>query len=269
MNQKPRPNSKQADGQSVDVLEPWDLSRTYTLVETVFGREQRAVVYPCLRSIVDRQNFARYHYIETERLLKRFQQKYLNGRHLLEVVHGGDERGSMAFERLMVKAGAHVTACIQAMHAVPDILASGVYFAVGLNRQQDALPDRRINIANVTHRLKREPGCADLAALLENVSSGDEYEHVAAVSNLSKHRTVIRASLNQDETGTRERLHEFHIMSFEKPTDRGVKHYPSISLADLVVHEFSRVSRLVIKIGHKIDETLELNVHQTEAPSRR
>ena len=257
MNQKPEPNSRQADGQSVDVIEPWDLSRTDALVETVFGREQREIVHACLRSIVDRQKFAQYHYLETERLLKGFQQKYLNGRHLLEVVHGGDERGSIAFERLMIKAGAHVTACIQAMHAIPDILASGVYLALGLNRRQDALPDRRVNITSVTHRLKSEPGCADLAVLLEEVSSGHEYEHVAAVSNLSKHRTVIRASLSQDETGTRERPHEFHIMSFDKPTDGGMKHYPSISLADLVVDEFSRVGLLILKIGHKIDEVLE------------
>lgn len=201
--------------------------------------------------------FARYHYQETERLLKDFQRKYLNDRHLLEVVHGDDESASMAFERLMVRVGAHVTACIQAMHAVPDILASGVYLALGLDRRQDALVDRRINIWNVTQRLKRDADYADLAALLEEVSSGGKYEHVAAVSNLSKHRTVIRASLNQDMTGTRERLHEFHITSFEKPTKDGVKCYPTTSLADLVAAEFSRVSILVLKIGHKIDEVLE------------
>jgi hypothetical protein len=241
-----------------DQKQSWDLSRTNKLVEKVFGREQHVIVQPCLRSIVDRQNFAQYHYAETNHLLKDFEQRYLQDRYLLEVIHGLDEAASLDFERLMIKAGAHVTACIQAMHAIPDILASGVYLALGLNLEQDALPDRKVNITTVTQRVKRERDCCDLAALLKEVSSGATYEHIAAVSNLSKHRTVIRASLSMDMTGTREKLHEFHITSFTKPTASAVKNYPSVPLSDLFEDEYLRVGRLVIRVGSKLDEVLKL-----------
>lgn len=257
MSQKTELNLRQAV-QPLDPIEPWDLNRTNSLVERAFGREQRGIVHPCLRSIVDRQNFARYHYSEADRLLKVFRRKHLSNQHLLVAIHGGNEGSRIAFENLMIKAGAHVTACIQAMHAIPDILASGVYFALGLNRSPDALPDRSVNIASVTNHIIREPGYVDLAVLLEEVRAGDGYEHISAISNLSKHRTVIRHSLNQDMTGTRGELHEFQITSFEKATKGGVKHYPTISLADLLTPEFFRVGGLVVRIGHKIDEVLEL-----------
>jgi hypothetical protein len=260
MSQKSQPNLRQPSVQPLDPIEPWDLNKTNGLVERVFGREQRAIVHPCLRSIVDRQYFARYHYGEADRLLKAFQRKHLSNQHLLVAIHGGNESSRIAFENLMIKAGAHVTACIQAMHAIPDILASGVYFALGLNRSPDALSDRSVNIANVTNHIMREPSYVNLAVLLDEVRTGSGYEHVSAISNLSKHRTVIRHSLNQDMTGTRKELHEFQITSFEKATKGGGKHYPAISLADLLTPEFFRVGGLVVRIGHKIDEVLELKI---------
>lgn len=260
MSQKSEPNLRQPSVQPSDPIEPWDLNKTNRLVERAFGREQRAIVHPCLRSIVDRQNFARYHYSEADRLLKAFRRKHLSNQHLLVAIRGGNESSRIAFENLMIKAGAHVTACIQAMHAIPDILASGVYFALGLNRLPDALPDRSVNIANVTNHIMRELGYVDLAVLLDEVRAGSGYEHVSAISNLSKHRTVIRHSLNQDMTGTRVELHEFQITSFEKATKGGGKHYPTISLADLLAPEFFRVGGLVVRIGHKIDEILELKI---------
>jgi len=258
MSQPSGSNSNQANVHLVELVEPWDLSRTNSLVEKLFGREQHQIVQPCLRSIVDRQNFAQYHYSETARLLKSFQQKYLTGQPLFMAIHGGDENARTAFERLMIEAGAHVTACIQAVHAVPDILASGVYLALGLNLRQDALPDKNVNIATVKDRVKSEAGCGALAALLQKVSAGEKYQHLSALSNLSKHRTVIRTSLNQDMTGTREKLHEFHLTAFKKPGKRGVKQYPSISLADLIEPEFLRLGKLVVQTGHKLNEVLEL-----------
>lgn len=235
----------------------WDLVRTCKLVETVFGHEQGKIVQPCLRSIVDRQWFAKYHYSETNRLLEDFQDQYLREHIILEVIHGLDEVASPAFERLMINAGAHITACIQAMHAVPDILASGVYFALGLNLRLDSLSDWQVNISKVAERVKLEPGCIELAALLNEVSSGDDFRHVAAVSNLSKHRTVIRASLSMDLTGGREKTYEFHIKDFEKKTSGGMRYFPSVSFEDLLKNEFTRIAKLIIKIGNKINDTLE------------
>lgn len=189
--------------------------------------------------------------------------------HLFLAIHGGSENSRIAFENLMIKAGAHVVACIQAMHAIPDILASGVYLALGLNRTLGALPDRKVNVATVSNRLASEPGLENLGILLKEVCKEDAYEHLSVLSNLSKHRTVIRHSLSQDMTGKREKLHEFQIPSFEKPTGGGVKHYPSISLAELLSPEFVRVGGLVVQIGHGINAELERTLVLDRAESRR
>lgn len=235
---------------------PWDLLRTATLVETVFGLGQSALVKPCLRSIVDRQHFAKYHYRETSRLLKAFQRRYLKDG-LLWALADEDDRTRLMFERLMVAAGAHVTACVQAIHAIPDILASSVYFGYGMNLSAYALSDRNVNLQRVIGVARKISGCERIVELLFRVSSGPDYEHLSALSNLSKHRTVIRSILNEDQTGARNELHEFHIAAFEKLTESGVKNYPQVSLSDLLKPEFERLSKLVVEIGLELNNSLE------------
>lgn len=242
-------------------LQSWDLKKTYDLVEKLFGRVQLSIVQPSIRSIGDRQKFAQYHYVETKRLLRGFQRRHLRNRHLFEAIHGSDEKASYAFEVLMVKVGAHITACIQAIHAVPDILASGVYLGLGLNLKSEKLADRSINITSVGNLLRRFPSYIELATLFDQVALGYKYEYIAAVSNLSKHRTVIRPSLNMDMTGVRTNLHEFHIGSFEKKIGGILKYYPSISIEDLLEEEFSRVGGIIVEIGNKMNEILESGDH--------
>jgi hypothetical protein len=238
-------------------MQPWDLNHTYTLVERAFGRDQVALVKPCLQSVIDRQNFASYHFQEVQRLLKSFKRKYLADKNLLLTLHGAtNPPARVPFEVLMIKAGAHATACVQAIHAISDILASGVYFATGLNLSAQRLSDRDISITSVTTLVKRTPLLANLADSVSRIAEGTQYEHLAVLSNLSKHRTIIRTTLNEDWTGKREKLHEFHIPAFSHATRSGQKHYPEVSFASLTEAEYNRLGLLVIEIGHEINAAI-------------
>lgn len=241
-------------------MQPWDLHHTYGLVERAFGRDQVALVKPCLQSVVDRQNFASYHFQETRRLLKSFKRKHLADKNLFLALHGSNNPPArIPFEVLMIKAGAHATACVQAIHAISDILASGVYFASGLNLSAQPLSDRDISTDSVTTLVKRTPSLANLADPVSRISTGPQYEHLAALSNLSKHRTIIRTTLSEDWTGKRKELHEFRLPAFSRPTKSGQKHYPEVSFASLTEAEYMRLGLLVIEIGHEINAALTKN----------
>ena len=239
-------------------MTPWDFRETHALVERAYGSEQLALVRPCLRSIVDRQNFGKYHYQESQRLIKAFQRRHLNDKMLMVALHGGreHERSRVAFEHLMIKAGAHITACIQCLHAVPDILASAVYFGSGLNLTAHPLKDRDVSIKAVVAAARANADLRRLGDLLDIIASGSQYEHLSALSNLSKHRTIIRTSLNEDWTGSRQDRYELHLTSFNKQTGGGTKEYAQASVAFLLVPESERLSRHVIDVGHELNASL-------------
>lgn len=60
------------------------------------------------------------------------------------------------------------------------------------------------------------------------------FDHLSAISNMNKHRSVIRSSLNEDWTGKRKNLREIQFAIFE----RGGKQYWSKSLKDAIGPEY-------------------------------
>lgn len=226
----------------------WSLKDTYALVRKAFGAEQERLARASTQSIVDRQNFARYHFKEARRLQQTFEQKYL-GKNLLMDLHGqSSERTRIAFEVFMVKAGAHATAAIQSVHAIPDILAHAVYYSIVQQTNSPALSDREVSVNTVAKLLARSPEVAVLAHMLRQSHTGESWRHLAAVANTSKHRTVVRATLSEDWTGKRKNFRELHISLFE----REGRSFPAVSLQELLEPEYNRLSRLVVAIGHAL-----------------
>lgn len=225
----------------------WDLKETHSLVRLAFGNEQEKLVQECTRSVNDRKAFSSYHFKETIRLTKSFERKHLNGELSILKLHGDS-----AFDSFMVKAGAHSIATVQSLHAIPDIFAHAIYFASGQNLQPYALPDHNISLPSVVSCINQDVDFAPLSEQLKTLQSGEGWKHLAAVSNISKHRSVVRASYNEDWTGTRENLRELQIYSFEH---RG-KRYPAKSLRGLLEPEYDRLIAAIVTIGNQLNSIL-------------
>jgi hypothetical protein len=226
----------------------WSLKNTYAFVRKAFGTEQERLAKASTRSIVDRENFARYHFGDALRLQRAFERKYLSNGLLIDL-HGQEgERNRIAFEIFMIKAGAHATAAIQSVHAIPDVLAHAVYYSTGQRIQSPALHNRDISIKPVERLLAHTPKLGSMATMLRQVHAGDSWHHLAAVANTSKHRSVVRATLSEDRTGTRKNFRELYISAFEKDGRK----FPAISLQALLEPEYNRISKLVIEIGHAL-----------------
>lgn len=234
-------------------MEPWDLNETYQLVRRVFSRDQERLARESCRSVTDRQAFSSYHFAEAMRLSKAFERNHLAGaRTILEMHVEGAEKVERAFQAYIVKAGAHSLAAVQSLHAIPDIFAHAVYFASGQNLQPHALDDSDISLPRVATCLKHDRRFAALSVSLRSIQSGAGWRHLAAVSNMSKHRSVVRASYNEDWTGTRAKIRELHVSAFEwhgKP-------YPAVSLRELLEPEYERLIGTVISVAHELNECL-------------
>lgn len=231
----------------------WSLKDTYTLVLNVFGHEQERLVRESARSVNDRKSFSSYHFSEAMRLSKAFERRHLTGaRTLLEIHKRGSERKREAFEIYMIKAGAHSLAAIQSIHAIPDILAHAMYFGAGQNLRNHALLDRDISLPGVVEALRKDETFVGLAKCLSTVQSGKGWRHLSAVSNMGKHRSVVRAALNEDWTGTRKNYRELYISAFE----RDGTGYPSISLRDLLEPEYDRISIAIVEVGNELNDCL-------------
>ncbi|MBT9490869.1 MAG: hypothetical protein IV107_00655 [Paucibacter sp.] len=235
-------------------MNPWRLDDTYALVKRAFGHKQETMARASIRSITDRQSFARYHYHEAQRLTQAFVRAHLaeDDDMLIDVLSQEGQKKRIAFERYIFKAGAHATAAIQSLHSVPDILANGIYFSAGQNLRPNPLPERDLSLPKIAKALARESMFGSLASMLREAQTGAGWSHLAAVCNLSKHRTVIRMAMSEDLTGTREERRELHVSGFE----RDGKWFPSLSLKAVVAPEYDRLSPLICSIGHELNNKL-------------
>jgi hypothetical protein len=241
-------------------VERWDLEQTYRLVEAAFGTAQQRLARESMRSVLDRRAFASYHYIEAVRLTRAFERKYLEGSLLIDLYGQDGDRKRNAFEKYILKAGAHATAAVQSIHAVPDILAHAIYFASGQNLRPEPPEDKDISLPFVARHLKSDPRFQSLAPLLAKAQSGSSWKHVAALSNLSKHRTLVRAALSEDWSGTRKNLRELQFKSCEYHG----KPYPTISLQALMEPEHHRLSIAILALGHELNACLHRDAAQAQ-----
>lgn len=232
----------------------WNDSETRNLIEELFGREQLELARPALRSIVNRLAYAQYHFQEAERLQEIFCDQHLTKRSLIQVAFSVNSDAHLALNELMLEIGAHTIACIQSIHTLPDIFAHALYFSLGLNMGiTTALKELDIVPTSVCKLLKTNEEYLELAIELDRLKNQGRFDHINALANHSKHRSIVQPKLNGDNTGTRERRYEIHFSEFtyrDKP-------YPAIDIHDFLEPEYARCSKIVLDTGVKLKRVLE------------
>lgn len=233
----------------------WDVKRTRSLIDRAFGRGQLQLARPAIKSVSDRLDYANYHYREAMRLTKEFAGKYLTNQPLLAVALSSDNDERHAFEELMTQLGAHTIACVQSIHALPDILSHMLYFSLGLNRGS-ALEEQRVEVRAVCKLLKRRPKYVEFADALESMVSEDAFAHVSALANHSRHRSIVQPQLNEDLTGLRADRHEVRFSSFNYLG----KSFPVVGVRALLEPAYASCSQIVVGTGETLNRTLSASV---------
>lgn len=238
----------------VETQSRWHVEGTRRMVQTIFGRKQLDFAAPSLRSADDQLFFARVQFAAFDQL----RTEYLRDRAgdgsftVLDVTLGHDEDEWQAFNVFLRKAGAHVTACLWSMNTLPDTMAHAVYYSLGDLTGKPFAKTRDICAGAVVQRL-RGMGMEPLAGLLAEMTECGQFAHLNALSNHSKHRSVIRHALNEDMTGERPQRFEVVLQSFVYEGHT----YPQVEVQAFLAPEYERLSRRMIALGRELHAVLQ------------
>lgn len=206
---------------------------------------------PSLSSVVERRDQANILWHSTRTVVGTLK-RYAKSRPLFTMAWSSDKRERTRYWVNERKAQAYVTALVQSLHSLSDIYAHGLYFGLALNKLPDALEkERHINASRVRDRLTA-PDLATLKALYGSLFEGGEFKHLSAISNSSKHRNVVKASIHQNLTGVGDAIHlEFPAFKYNDVE------YPAVPVKEFTEREFNRCAKLIIDIGNELNTVLK------------
>jgi len=231
----------------------WNIGKTEKVLFKLFGGEKEQLVLASIHSVWRRMEYARLHYHEAKDLADAYIDQNLKEKPFLMIaIHGTDE-GEQKFNEFIYRAGAHITAFTQDLHAVADTLAHALYYALELDRVDDPLEEWQVDAGKVLKRLRRVPELEQIAALLRALLKGKAFRHLTALVNHSKHRALVLTSLTEDWTGKAPQRHRLRLDQFVH-NKRG---YPAADVTGFLSDEWDRCFKLGVDIGNELHAVLE------------
>lgn len=233
----------------------WNIEEAKNLVKASYGKMQAELAYQSLSSTIDRQEYARFHYHNAKNLFDAYVGKLHSPMSFLKVSTGGGGEGEYdEFNQCIWEIGAHVTACVQSLHAMADIFAHAIYYALGYNLKPSPLSERDINLNAVKRKLEQTAKHNNLAHELASLASGDDFAYLGALANHSKHRSLIRPGLWVNLTGKKLEPYtlEFQEFTFDNTS------YPRRSILPFLQSEFDRQSLRIIESGNALNSVLKV-----------
>lgn len=227
----------------------WDFRPLRADIERLFGRDQVALIQPCLNSIHDWRGYARYHFSEAKRLMTEAVGDRPH-HEVLGVMLGAFDKEDGDFEWARFQAAAHITACVHSMHSLADIIGQTLYLGLGMNLDPALAfkKERRVNMTSVADRLPAGPLADQASALVK----GPDFTYLAAMNNHSKHRSVVPVGFSLDFTGEDKEPHGLKFNAFHYDG----KGYPARWVRSTLVPEYQRQETLLHGIGNGLNAEL-------------
>ncbi|PLC51436.1 hypothetical protein CR159_04260 [Pollutimonas subterranea] len=231
----------------------WDNGLTGELVTEVFGAAQWKKAHPSVRSMTDRPEFCRYHYHEAMDMMNEYIESNLKETGLCGVYEDYDK-----FSYLMLKIRANIVAFVQSLHAVADTCSHMLYYSLALDKLPKTLKERDVSAKEVLKLLEQQrdaghPEYDKLCRLLREVTIGDDYRYLDALTNTSKHRSIVRTQLSEDATGSREENWILFLESFWYDGHL----FEKINARKFMRKEHDRIQPLTVNIGVELNEVLK------------
>lgn len=232
----------------METMTSWDVEKTRKLVRQVYGLSQLETIRPSLESLAERQIFASYHFHEYKRILHQHIGSRLGKKHILELTLSLNTSDRYRIDNALNQAAANVIACLQSLHCLLDTLAHVIYFSSGLNLMPDALSGREISSNRVTSRLRNRSNFSRVLDTFDAISRHQLVKHLSALVNHSKHRSVIRPSLNVDGSAYTLVFPEFVY---------DTKTYQAVDTERFMEQVYEVFSPKVVECGNHLNSVLE------------
>jgi len=231
----------------------WNIELTKKLVTASFGLAQWKKAHPSVKSMTDRPQFCHYHYHEALGMMEKYIESNLNETGLWGVYDDYDE-----FSYLMLKIRANIVAFVQSLHAVADTCSHMLYYSLALDKLPKPIEEREIYAKKVLKLLERQRDAGHLeydklCSLFGEITSGDDYKYLNALTNTSKHRSIVRPELNEDAAGNR--LEKWIL--FLEPFWYTGELFKKTNAREFMQKEHDRIQLLTVNIGVELNEVLE------------
>lgn len=205
-----------------------------------------------LRSVSDRMHHARYHFHQVNAPWSELLQKAENLRDRMRLLGWGASEEELDEQREeAIRRTANIVACVQALHAVPDTMAFALYHCLELTLPDDKY-ESDINVSLICKWLKDRSDLRAFQEILQELTTGDTYMHLSALSNHAKHRSIIGGKVFADATGTDPLPLRLTFAEFRYKN----AYYAQRDALQLLQIEFDRINPIVIKCGMLIDAYL-------------
>lgn len=235
-------------------MSSWNIVETRKHIEQRFGLDQVALAKPSINSLVDRLNYARYHFQEVGNILEKFKDIHLSHKPIFAISFGSEvEREE--FDIFAISSGANTVACIQSIHSIADLLATAIFFSLGLNFRQKSLREFDITSYKLIKLLRSDSIYPSIETILTQFRNDTNFNHVGALANKAKHQRIVKTGLYEDWTAKAINRHEFRFGAFQHSgTD-----YPETPITDLLESAYALASNIIITVGNEINRLYTTN----------
>ena len=233
----------------------WDLWRAVEMIRDLYGRPQETLAHTRFNSALRRWDYALVHLQEVERTLHltndTFGKSPLSERLFLRFKINADQVA--VYNDSVDRVGANATACAANLHAIADLLAQGIAYALGMDvTDKTQFPRQPVYAYHIVARLYRDEDTKSLAELLDDLIKNEDFAYLSDLNNQSKHNKLVRAGLMMD---AREQRDPPYWTAFEAFKRRNRTHDQKDALETLE-REMDRQMALIIKAGNVLNDIL-------------
>lgn len=196
---------------------------------------------PSIAAIATRFGFAAYHLNTALSTYEQLDTELLRGH--------GFEGGLRAIGRphflgLQAEIAAHATAAAQSLDCIPDILAHAVYFSLQIDQIDPPRSPREVDHGDVVTRLSRRQEWAAIGVALASVTAGEQFKHLHALVNRSKHCDIVRSSIYFRNTDDAAEPYALEFEGFQHQVERKgpPDAFERIPVQRLLAPEYARLS---------------------------
>ncbi|HRH17085.1 MAG TPA: hypothetical protein PLS22_06490 [Aquabacterium sp.] len=222
------------------------------MTDRLFGPSQLSLIRSTLESLAERQVYASYHFGEVNRILHENIDAHLGKKSLLELTLPLHTHDTWRTDNALTQASANAMACLQSLHCLLDTLAHAVCYALGFNTGASPLKERAISLPNVIAALKVKQEFGKLHDALLALKSNPTIKHLDALVNHSKHRRVLRPSLNVDLSKPDRQSYSLEFPAFSHNAEQ----FPSKQAVAFMEEAYAEISPEIVSCGNTLNEIL-------------
>lgn len=230
----------------------WHVEETRRLITEYYGAAQMALTRDSLRATTHRLTHAQYHFQEAKRLLNERIDAHLDKQNIITLTFPTTSEDWNDLNDCLMMVEAHMLACAQAIHSIPDTLAHVVYYALGFNLSPKHLPDRKISACTVSELLRNIVGpYAPVLNCIEVLLQNAPFQKIDALVNYTKHRGAVEPNLWVGPMG----YDAPYVMRFGAFAYDDFSH-PQREIEELIAPAYEAASHAVVNTGNAINHVL-------------